>query len=325
MAADLALGPVRLSLMEIVEGLAGEARSPNAIILRELRLPRVLIASLCGAALGLAGLQMQTLFRNPLADPWALGVTAGAQLGVAFVVSAGALVGLDVLSGLGVLRQLGVVAGAALGSLAVMSLLALASTRMSAVSLLVLGLMIGYLSQGLVSVILHFTTQTQGRLFNAWNDGTFANVTWEHFQILAPLLALAIVAAIALRKQLDALLLGERYALSLGLPVATSRRLILGCTLLLAAPTTAYCGPIAFLGLTAPHIARLVTRGSLHAVLMPVSALTGAVLAVTSDLIVNLPWERHFLHLNAVNGLIGAPIVISYLFSRRDLRNLESA
>jgi len=316
---NVAIGSVPLPIGDVLRAVSGDTSSGAALIIWELRLPRVIAGVLAGAALGMAGLMMQTLFQNPLADPWALGVTAGAQFGVAMVVTAGAIVGIDVLATLGTLNQLGVIAGAVLGSSVVMLLVAAAARRVSAVTLLVLGLMIGYLAQGLVSVVLHFTTRTQGRMFDAWNDGTFANVTWDHLQLFAPAILAGALLAGWLRKPLNALLLGERYAASLGLTIAATRRLVLASTLLLAAPVTAYCGPLAFLGLIAPHLARAATRTSDHRTLLPMAALIGATIAVAGDLIVNLPWERHFLHLNAINGLIGAPIVIWLLMRRRQL------
>lgn len=323
LAVSLTTGPAQLDWHDLATGLTAAPESPAGVILWNLRLPRIVAAVACGAAIGLAGLLMQTLFRNPLADPWALGVTAGAQLGVAMAAAGSAVVGVDLLAHLGVMSQLGVIGGAAAGCAAVMAVLALVSRRVTPVTLLVLGLMIGYLSQGLVSLILHFTTRTQGRVFDAWNDGTFANVTWTHLRVLGPVIAAGAIGALWLRKPLDALLLGDNYAASLGLPVSRMRRAALAATLLLAAPVTAYCGPIAFLGLIAPHLTRALTRAASHRVTVPLVALVGACLAVAADLVVNLPWERHFLHLNAVNGLVGAPLVIWLLLRHRALRQLE--
>jgi iron complex transport system permease protein len=197
-----------------------------------------------------------------------------------------------------------------------------ASTRVSTVTLLVLGLMIGYLLRGVLSVVLHFTTTSQGRMFDAWNDGSFASVTWNGLGVLVPVLIVAATAIAWLAKPMNALLLGERYAGSMGLSVPGVRLALLGATLLLAAPVTAYCGPIAFVGLTAPHLARGLVRRADHGALIPAAALIGAALTLAADLVVHLPWDRHFLHLNAVNGLVGAPVVIAMLLRQRELRNM---
>jgi len=322
-ALNLTTGPVRLPFESLLDALFADRQSATGTIVWQLRVPRLLAALLAGAAVGLAGLLLQTLFRNPLADPWALGVTAGAQLGVALVATAGALVGIDPLAGLTIVHHLGVIGGAALGCTAIMLLVAAAAQRLTPVTLLVLGLMLGYLSQGLVSLILHFTTRTQGRVFDAWNDGTFANVTWAHLRLLTPFVLIGIAGAWWLRKPLDALLLGDRYAGSLGVDVDRTRRWVLVAALVLTAPVTSYCGPIAFLGLTASHASRALVRAASHRTLVPVTALVGCCLAVGGDCLVNLPWERHFLHLNAVNGLIGSPLVIWLLVRDRALRQLE--
>lgn len=319
----LTWGPVPITVEELARALLVDRTTPTGVILWQLRLPRLVAAVLGGSAVGLAGLLLQTLFRNPLADPWALGATAGAQLGVALVAATGAAVGIDLLGQLGFVHQLGVMGGAAFGCAGVMVLVASAARRVTPVTLLVLGLMFGYLSQGLVSIVLHFTTRTQGRVFDAWNDGTFANVTWTHLRVFAWVVGAGIIGACWLRKPLDALLLGDRYAGSLGIPVERVRRLVLLVVLALSAPVTSYCGPIAFLGLTAPHLSRALVRASSHRTTVPFVVGVGACLAVGADLIVNLPWERHFLHLNAVNGLLGSPWVIWLLLRHRSLRQLE--
>jgi len=321
---ELMIGAVRIPVAQVISFLAGGSVDVPAwrTILWELRLPRALIALLGGAALGAAGLQLQTLFRNPLAGPWALGITAGAQFGVALVIATGSVVGSSFLLKLGYLSNLGIVLGAFIGAGGVAVIIASVSRRVSTVTLLVFGLMLGFFAEGLVSVVLHFTTETQGRVFASWNDGSFGGVRWDHFPVLLPLLALGLVTSLAIVKPLNALLLGERYAATLGLSVERARFLALASAVVLAAPVTAYCGPILFVGIIVPHMARGILNTSDHRLLMPAAMLMGALLGLSADLFVHLPWERHFLHLNAVNALVGAPVVIWVILRNRQMRSM---
>lgn len=322
--ASLMIGQVLLSPGEVLAGLGSiGSGSMESRIVVELRLPRVLAAILGGAALGLAGLMMQTLFQNPLADAWSLGLMAGGQLGAALVIVAGAIVGPGFLMILTGFAGLGVVAGSALGMLAVALAMSALARRVGAVTLLVLGLMLGFLAQGLISVLLHFTNRSQGRIFAAWNDATFANLTWSDFAALAPLLGLGLIGCVILAKPLTALLLGDVYAESLGVNVPRFRRFVLGATILLAAPVTAFCGPVAFVGLIVPHLARGLAGSARIGVLIPATALIGSALTLSADLVVHLPWDQHFLHLNAILALIGAPLVILLLLRARSLRGGE--
>ncbi len=320
---ELMIGSVAIPLREILVMLVGGTATETAwaTILYELRLPRAITALAGGAALGAAGLQLQTLFRNPLAGPWALGITAGAQLGVALVVVTGSVVGSAFLERFVFLSNLSLVAGAGLGATLVLVVIASVSRRVSTITLLIMGLMLGFLAQGLVSLVLHFTNETQGKVFASWNDGSFAGVHWEHFPFLLPMIAIGIVGALLLVKPLNALLLGEQYAATLGLSVDRARTMALTSAVLLAAPITAYCGPILFVGLIVPHLSRGLFNTSDHRILMPAVLLMGAMLALGADLFVHLPWERHFLHLNAVNALIGAPVVIWVILRNRHMRS----
>lgn len=323
--ASLMVGQVMLSPGDVISGLAGiGSGSMESRIVVDLRLPRVTAALLGGAALGLAGLLMQTLFRNPLADAWSLGLMAGGQFGAALVVVAGAIVGPGFLMILTGFSGLGLVAGSALGTLAVALAMSAMARRVGTVTLLVLGLMLGFMAQGLISVLLHFTNRSQGRVFAAWNDATFAGVVWSDFLTLAPLLSFGVFGAVVLAKPLTALLLGDAYAESLGVNVPRLRRLVLGATILLAAPVTAFCGPVAFIGLIVPHLARGVIGSARIGVLIPATALFGSLLALLADLVVHLPWDQHFLHLNAILAILGAPVVILLLLKSRSLRGAES-
>lgn len=323
--ASLMIGQVTLSPGAVLSGLSSMGSgSMESRIVVDLRLPRVVVAIVAGAALGLAGLLMQTLFRNPLADAWSLGLMAGGQFGAALVVVAGAVVGPGALMLLTGLSGLGVVVGSALGTLGVALAMSAMARRVGTVTLLVLGLMLGFLAQGLISVLLHFTNRSQGRVFAAWNDATFAGVIWSDFATLIPPLVVGLIGAVALAKPLTALLLGETYAESLGVNVPRLRRLVLGATILLAAPVTAFCGPVAFIGLIVPHLARGLLDTARIAALIPATALLGALLGLLADLVVHLPWDQHFLHLNAILAILGAPVVILLLLRSRSLRAAES-
>ncbi len=322
---ELAVGSIPIPVREVIRYLTG-AGLDNATwetILWELRLPRAITALVCGAALGAAGLQLQTLFRNPLAGPWALGLTAGAELGAAVTIAAGTFVGSATLARFEFLSGAGTVSSAIIGASLVAAIVAAVSRHVSTMTLLIVGLMLGYLAEGLVSIVLHFTTEIQGKVFASWSDGSFGGVQWTDLPILLPTLFLGLVIALAMVKPLNALLLGEQYASSLGLPVERARLMTLGCAVLLAGPVTAYCGPVLFIGIIAPHLARGILNISDHRLLMPATLLLGSAVALAADLFVHLPWDRHVLHLNAVNAVIGAPFVIYILLRNRSMRALE--
>ncbi|MEM7372467.1 MAG: iron ABC transporter permease [Bacteroidota bacterium] len=322
---ELGIGSVHIPISGVIAALFSleGADSTWIKIIHELRLPRTIAATIGGAALGTAGLQLQTLFRNPLAGPWALGLTAGAQLGVALVVTAAAVVGSSFLENFAFLGNLSIVSGAMIGCLLVLFLIVGISRKVSTITLLIFGLMLGYLAQGLISVILHFTNQSQTKIFAGWNDGSFAGVYWEHFPVLLPLTISGLIIGWLMAKPLNALLLGENYARSLGISIRNSRMITLASAVLLAAPVTAYCGPILFLGLIIPHLARGIFNTSDHKILLPAVMLLGSLIALAADLFVHLPWERHFLHLNAVNALIGAPVVMWVILKNKRMRGFE--
>jgi iron complex transport system permease protein len=322
---ELGIGSVHIPISGVVAALFNleGANDTWAKIINELRLPRTIAATIGGAALGTAGLQLQTLFKNPLAGPWALGLTAGAQLGVALVVTAAGVVGSSFLENFAFLGNLSIVAGAMLGCLLVLLLIVAISRRVSTITLLIFGLMLGYLAQGLISVILHFTNQSQTKIFSGWNDGSFAGVYWEHFPILLPMTIIGLLSALLMAKPLNALLLGENYARSLGISIKRTRTITLASAVLLAAPVTAYCGPILFLGLIIPHLARGLFNTSDHKILLPAVMLLGSIIALAADLFVHLPWERHFLHLNAVNALLGAPVVMWVILRNKRMQGFE--
>lgn len=328
-AAELSLGTVRVPSAGVFSWLLGGSAGKETwdVILGELRLPRAAAAALGGAALAVGGLILQTLFRNPLAGPWALGITAGAQLGVAMVVVAGAVAGSTAMAAAFArapfLAELSLSAGAVAGAVAMLVAIGLLARRTGAVTLLIVGLMAGFLAQGLVGVLLHFTTENQATVYSTWSDGSFGGVTRAKLAILAPAVLGGLALAFLLIKSLNALLLGERYAQSLGLDATRVRQVALLAVAALSGSVTAYCGPVLFLDLAVPHLCRFLLRSADHRVLVPATTLLGAVLALAADLVVHLPWRHHFLHLNTVHALIGAPVVLWVVLRERRSGELE--
>lgn len=323
--AELSIGAVRIPISDVVSILFGgesERITWNRIVI-EFRLPRAINALLSGAALGVCGLLLQTLFRNPLADPFVLGVVHGARLAVAVVVVVAGAAGNTFGAKFGFLGDVSLAAAAAVGSTVVMLLVSAISRRVSTATLLIAGLMLGYLAQGLISVLLHFTDEIQARVFETWNDGSFAGISRRQLSLLAPLTLAGILAALGTVKHLNALLLGENYARTLGVTVQRTRLIAFICVAILAGAVTAFCGPIAFVGIVVAHLCRGIFNTSDHRILMPAVVLMGSMLALTADLVTHLPWSKHFLHLNAVNGVIGAPVVLWVLLRRRSMKTLE--
>lgn len=317
----LAYGQISLSVGEALAALTGSATDAlTAQIVLDIRLPRVLTAILAGSALGVAGVLMQALFRNPVADAWSLGLLAGGQFGVALTVTAAAFAGPAAVSFLTAFAGPSITIAAAAGvALAATFMLAL-GRRIGAITLLVIGLMLGFTAQGLTSVLLHFAARAGGRVYGGWSDASFAGVE----PATLPWLALPVIAgmavAVATAKPLTSLLLGEAYATSLGVKVSALRRLALTATVLLVAPVVAFCGPVSFIGLIVPHFARALAGSARILPLLPLAALGGALLALAGDAIVHAPWEQHFLHLNAILAIVGAPIVILLLVFSPALR-----
>ena len=322
---ELMIGPVHIPLQDVLAALTGThgSRLSWDRIVLYARLPRALNAVVSGAALGTCGLLLQTLFRNPLADPYVLGTVQGARLGVAVLVVIAGAAGNTFSAKFGLLGEVTMAMGAAAGSTVLMLVLMAATRRVNGVTLLILGLMLGFLCLGLVSVVLHFTDEGQAGLFQYWDDGSYAGATRNQLMVLIPAVAIGIALAASLVKPLNALLLGESYAESMGISVPTVRLLAFASVALLAGVVTAYSGPIAFLGLVVAHLSRGLLRTSDHRILIPAAGLLGGLVALTTDLVTHLPWAKHFLHLNAVNGLIGAPVVIWVILRRRGSRALE--
>ena len=310
----LAYGQVVLGFDRVLEVFYLPGNDPVATqIVQDLRLPRVVTGLLAGAALGVSGVLMQALFRNPMADAWSLGLLAGGQLGVALIVTAAAFAGPAAISFLSNFQGVGLTTGALIGVAVFAAMMVTLSRRVGTITLLVIGLMLGFTVQGLVSVVTHFANRIGGRVYSGWNDGTFASTTFDDLAFMLPPIVLGLILAIASAKGLSSLSLGDAYARSLGTNVQRLRWQTLAAVVLLVAPVTAYCGPVTFIGLIVPHFARAIARTSLILPLIPLAALAGGLLAIAADAVVHLPWEQHFLHLNTILAIIGAPVVIVLL------------
>jgi len=309
--------PVR-RVLEVLTGTSPE-RDAAMIVVESIRLPRSLTAMLAGASLGIAGLQMQTLFRNPLADPFALGISAGASLGVALVVLGtgyGAAAAFGGTMGLGgdALITAAAIAGAAL----VLGLVLLVSSRIaSRTTVLILGLMFGYAVSAVVTVLVGASQPERLQQWALWGFGSFSGVTWQRLRLFAPLTVLGVSIATLTTKQLNALLLGERYAGSMGMAVRRARLLTMIGASVLGAVVTAFCGPISFLGVAVPHLCRGLFGTSDHLVLVPAVVLMGAIAALVAQIVALLPGSAGVLPLNAVTSLLGAPVVVAVILRRR--------
>ena len=316
-ALNLMLGSVSIPFAEFKNAVFGGESSTYRAIILDYRLPQAITALLAGIGLSVSGLLMQTLFRNPLADPSLLGISSGSSLGVALVVLLGTATGLSVGT-LSLWSTFGVTVAAFVGAFAVLLLILSLSSRLrSMVSLVLVGIMIAYIA-GSVTDILKFFSQKEGlHSFVIWGMGSFSNVSKAQLPFFAIAVAAGTAGSFLLFKTLNLLLLGERYAENLGVNIRRSSMLIILASGFLTALITAFCGPIAFLGLAVPHIARFLFKSSDHKLLIPATAFLGMDLALFCNLIARLPSFEGNLPINSVTALIGAPIVLWVIFHRQ--------
>lgn len=317
---NLKVGVVSMDWDELIATIQGRGDETQQMILGEIRFPGSMAALLAGAALAVGGLLMQTLFRNPLADPSILGVSSGAGLGVALLtLTGGKLLGVSLMNA-GFQGQLGIVAAAFAGALAVMLVvLAFALRMQSATRLLILGVMLGYLSYSAISLLKFFSLSEDLKYYVVWGLGSFAAVNRNQLAIMASSVGIALVASFLLVKPLNMLWLGETAASGLGLNIRRARWQIIWVSGFLTAIVTAFCGPIAFIGLAVPHLARSLTATADHFVLIPLSALLGSALALAVYLVSRLPVFGGALPVNALTALVGAPVVIVFLWKWKNL------
>ena len=316
---NLLIGSVVIPVADICRILAGE--EVNEIwqnIIWKSRLPQVLTAIAAGAGLAVSGLQMQTVFHNPLAGPSVLGISNGSALGVAFVVLLSGRIGGVALSRLGYLGDAAMSVAAIVGALAVLLLIVWIGQRVKGnVTLLIIGVMIGYLANAIIGVLKFLSPEEDVKAFVVWGLGSFSRVSGDEMVLFVVVMAVLIPLSCLLAKTMNLLLLGDHYAANLGLNIRRSRMLVIVSSGVLVAIVTAYCGPIMFVGLAVPHLTRAIFRTSDHRILMPTTALCGAVLALLCNFIARMPGFEGALPVNSVTALVGAPVIASVLFRRR--------
>ncbi len=322
--SNLIYGAVDIPLRSVIDILfgGGDVERPSWVhIVRESRLPQAYTALLAGGALAVSGLMLQTLFRNPLAGPDILGISNGANLGVAIVMlmlggTAQFVVG-DIEFG----GYIVIVMAAIIGAMAVLGLILWFSARVNSnTMLLIVGIMVGYIVSSFISVLNYQASSDKVHAFVMWGMGDFSGVSMSKLPYFVSFVVVGLVGSMLLIKPLNALLLGESYAANLGVRIKATRMMILVCTGLLTASATAFCGPISFIGLAVPHIARMMLRRSNHQQLVPATILLGAIMALLCNLLTILPFSNQVFPLNAVTPLLGAPVIIYVILNRKNIQ-----
>ncbi|TAF08039.1 MAG: iron ABC transporter permease [Nostocales cyanobacterium] len=324
---DLGFGAVNIPIHEVTNILLGQEAEKTTWtnIILKFRLPKALTATLAGAALGVSGLQMQTLFKNPLAGPFVLGISSGASLGVALVLLTASVTVPTLLTDLGIIGDFSLVIAASFGAASVLGLMLVVSRRVQdTMTLLILGLLFGYATSAMVSILLQFSSQERIQSYIMWTFGSFTGVTWQQLAILTPVICLGLLIAVLQSKSLNALLLGESYARSLGLTVQKTRFSVISSASILAGAITAFCGPIAFLGVAIPHLCRSLFNTSDHRILIPSVIILGAILALFADLVSQILINQMVLPLNAITALIGTPVVTWVILKRNSKKSFPS-
>lgn len=313
-AADIAVGSVNIALRDIWATLTGgECDAVTARIIIDIRLMKATVAILAGAALSVSGLQMQTLFRNPLAGPYVLGVSSGASLGVALFILGAPLLGFAASP---LLTTLGTAGAAWLGAAAILALVATVSRRIKDIMvILILGMMIGSAVSAIVQILQYLSNEEALKSFIVWTMGSLGDVTSSQLLLVAPAIIAGLVIAVSVIKPMNMLLLGEAYARTMGLNIQRTRTLILLSTTLLAGTITAFCGPIGFIGLAIPHVARILFRNADHRILLPAAALSGAIALLVCDIFSKLLT----LPVNTITALLGIPIVIWVVIKNKNI------
>ena len=321
LAVNLFIGSVNIPVGDVCDILIGkeDVKSSWRFIVMESRLPQAITAILCGAALSLSGLLLQTVFRNPLADPSVFGISSGAGLGVAVVTLL--FGGSIVTSSFSLSGFMAVSLAAFLGAALVTFIILFVSSKVrNSILLVIIGIMIGYIASSAITMLNFFATEEGVKSYVVWGMGNFSGVTGEQLPYFALSVGVGLAIAILLIKPLNALLLGDRYAANLGVNIKLTRNLLLIVTGLLTASTTAFCGPISFIGLAVPHIARLLLGTSNHNTLLPVTLLCGAVTTLLCNLICILPGESGILPINAITPVLGAPVIIYVIINQRKIQ-----
>ncbi|MEM9897323.1 MAG: iron ABC transporter permease [Bacteroidota bacterium] len=319
---DLSLGSVKISVRELLDIIKGDpAKKSWEYIFFHFRLPKAITAILTGAGISVAGLQMQTLFKNPLAGPSVLGISHGASLGVAvFVLSSTALFGVSTNLE-ATLGSWGLVLFAIAGSFLVLLSVLFASYRISdGVTILIIGLMFGFITGAVVSILQYFSDPELIQSFLVWTFGSLSGVAWTQLQVMGPIILFALLISLLYSKQMNALLLGENYATGVGVNVANIRMKLILTTSVLAGTITAFTGPIAFIGVAVPHLARLLFQTSNHKVLIPATMMCGVLIMLICDIISQVPGAQATLPLNSVTALFGAPVILAIIIKSRRMK-----
>ena len=317
---NISLGSVSIPFKEVLNTLIGKVPIKDSweTIIINFRLPKAITAILVGSGLSICGLLMQTLFRNPLAGPFVLGISSGASLGVAFLILGSSLFGGLLLSSSFSIWSLPI--AASLGAFLVLSAVIIAANKVrNTMSILIIGLMFGSLTAAIISVLAYFSEASQIQQYLFWSFGSLGNLSWNEISVFAIIYTIGILGTIFVIKPLNSYLLGENYAKSLGINVKKSRNVILLITSILTGVITAFSGPIAFIGLAAPHIAKMLFASSNHKILLPAVAIIGAIVLLICDMIAQLPTSEFTLPINAITSLFGAPIVIWLLIRKKKI------
>jgi ABC-type Fe3+-siderophore transport system, permease component len=317
---NLALGSVSIPLKDIWGSLIGRegVKESWVYIVQNSRLPRVLTAALAGIALSASGLQMQTMFRNPLADPFILGINSGASLGVAIAILGSGFVGGLFLPALNLRGEFSLVLAASIGAGLVLALILLVGRWVqNPTTLLILGLMFGHATGAIVSILVYFSAPERIQAYSIWSFGSFSGVNWTQLNVMALVVLVGVGLMALLPKGLNALLLGEDYARTMGLNVGLLRFVVLLSASVLSGAVTAFCGPIGFIGVAVPHIARNLFKTSNHKILIPAIILIGAAVSMAASLIAQLPGSQLVLPINVVTSLFGAPFVVWVVLKRK--------
>ena len=318
---DLISGQVSIPLKEVLKILTGQVASKSTweYIILNFRLPKAITAILVGMGLSISGLLMQTLFRNPLAGPYVLGLSSGSSLGVAFVILGAGF--LPSILNEAILSSYGIVLASCLGSfLVVLAILIVAQRLRNTMSILIVGLMFGSFAGAIVNVLSYFSTAEQLQKFTFWSMGNLGNLSWNSIGILGTVVSVGLLLSLLSIKSLDALLLGENYAKSVGLNFKKARFIIIIATSILAGSITAFAGPIAFIGLAVPHIAKLLFQTSNHKILFFSTLLIGGILMLICDIISQMPYLSMTLPINAITSIMGAPVVIWLLIGKKNIQ-----
>jgi iron complex transport system permease protein len=316
----IGIGSVNIPLEDIIRVLIGESASKASwtTIIRDVRLPRAITAVLSGAGLGVAGLMLQTFFRNPLAGADVLGISSGASLGVAIVVLSTSTVGGTLIAGAGMISDLGMAGAALMGaSITFFVVMLMARGVHHQTTLLILGMMLAALTSALVSLLMYFAIPDQINAFVRWTFGSFDGTRWSELRVFAPMVLTGLLLTVLCIKPLNALLLGEAYARSMGVQIGRTRLAIIGITALLVGNITAFCGPIGFIGIAVPHVCRYIFRTADHRVLIPATMSLGAGVALIAALIAQVPNSQIILPLNPIMALLGSPVVIWVIWRGR--------